>query len=157
MKESLVPSLFLVISFLLLSSCGIASQGDAAAIDLETQPIFTTTTTSLTTTSTKPAAFSVSDIVIDPREVQTSDFFSVSLTLTNTGGSQGTYEAILIIDEVNATDPANVITNTVNTLTKSVVIATGESKIVAFDSISLQEGLYTVAIDNLIDYVEVGC
>lgn len=155
MRESVILSIFLVLSILLLSSCGIANQDDAAAKELETKPAITTS--SVTTTTAKPAAFLASDLTIDPREVQTSDYFTIYITATNTGGSQGSYDAILYIDEVNAEDPENVITSTVKTLTKSVVIAAGESKEVAFESISLQEGLYTVAIDELIDYFEVGC
>ena len=155
MRGLLLLSLFLIVSVLLLSGCGITSQADVAGKDIETQPI--QKTTSLTTTNTKPAAFLVLDLIIEPREVQSSDYFSISIMATNTGGTQGNYDAILYIDEVNAEDPKNVITNTVRTLTKSVIIAAGESKKVTFDSISLQDGLYIATINELIDYFEVGC
>ncbi len=156
MRGSLILSLLLIVSFLLLSGCDIASQADVAGKDIETQPI--TTTTSLTTTTAKPAAFSVSDLTIEPREVATGELFAISVTVTNTGGSQGSYDVILHIDEINTEDPENVIIISADTIIKSAVIAAGESKKVTFDSLIIAtDGIYTATIDELIDYFEVGC
>jgi hypothetical protein len=155
MRGSLILSLFLIVSFLLLSGCGIASQADAAAKELEAQSI--PTTTSLTTTNIKPAAFSVSGLTIEPREVATGELFTISVTVTNTGGSQGSYDAILYIEEINTEDPENVIIISAKTFTKSITIAAGESKELIFDSLSLGPGIYTATIDELVDYFEVGC
>jgi len=156
----------LVTSTLFLTGCGVAGQADTTIIDTETQPIQTiavpTTTTTQTTktqtaTNTEPAVFSVSGLTIEPREVATGEYFTISVTVTNTGNSQGIYDAILYIKEINAEDPENVIIISINTITKSVIIAAGESKKVIFDSLTLQDGIYTATIDELIDYFEVGC
>ena len=155
MRGSLILSLLLIVSFLLLSGCDIASQADVAGKDIETQPI--TTTTSLTTTTAKPAAFSVSDLTIEPREVATGELFAISVTVTNTGGSQGSHDAILYIDEINTEDPENVIVISAKTFTKSITIAAGDSKELIFDSLILEPGIYTATIDELVDYFEVGC
>lgn len=126
-----------------------------AGKDIETQPI--QTTTSLTTTTAKPAAFSVSDLTIEPREVATGELFTISVTVTNTGGSQGSHDAILYIDEINTEDPENVIVISAKTFTKSITIAAGDSKELIFDSLILEPGIYTATIDELVDYFEVGC
>lgn len=155
MRGSLILSLLLIVSFLLLSGCDIASQADVAGKDIETQPI--PTTTSLTTTTAEPAAFSVSDLTIEPREVATGELFTISVTVTNTGGSQGSHDAILYIDEINTEDPENVIVISAKTFTKSITIAAGDSKELIFDSLILEPGIYTATIDELVDYFEVGC
>lgn len=126
-----------------------------AGKDIETQPI--PTTTSLTTTTAEPAAFSVSDLTIEPREVATGELFTISVTVTNTGGSQGSHDAILYIDEINTEDPENVIVISAKTFTKSITIAAGDSKELIFDSLILEPGIYTATIDELVDYFEVGC
>ena len=157
MRGLLLLSLFLVVSVLLLSGCGIASQADIAAYDTETQPIPTTTQTT-TTTNYKPAVFSVSDLTIEPREVATGELFTISVTVTNTGGSQGSHDAILYINKLQIQDPENVIIESTETFAKSVIIAACESKKVTFDSLILAaDGIYIVTIDELVDYFEVGC
>ncbi|MCK5604072.1 hypothetical protein KAR91_19450 [Candidatus Pacearchaeota archaeon] len=179
MRKSLLLSLFLIVSVLFITGCSVTSQADAAGKDIETQPIQTTATPPTTTTQTtevqtttttqnttapittatnnKPATFSVSDLTIEPREVATAELFTISVTVTNTGGSQGSYDAILYIEEMNAGDPENVIMIPVRTITKSVIIAAGESKKVTFDSLGLEDGIYFATIDELVDYFEVGC
>ena len=174
MRGLLLLSLFLVVSVLLLNGCGVISQADIATDVLETQPnpmttSLTTTQPPLTTTTTKtieaqtttitgPAVFSVSGLTIEPREIATGELFAISVTVTNIGGSQGSYDVILYIDEINTEDPENVIIISADTITKSAVIAAGESKRVTFDSLLLStDGIYTAAIGELIDYFEVGC
>ena len=158
MRGLFILLLFLVTSALFLTGCGVVRQADIATDDLEIQPIPTTTSlTILTMTTAKPAAFSVSDLTIEPREVATGEFFIISVNVTNTGNSQGSYDAILYIEEINAEDPENVIIISINTITKSMIIAAGESKKVIFDFLTLQDGIYTATIDELVDYFEVGC
>jgi len=164
MRRSLLLSLFLAAAILVISGCSAASQADTAK-DLENQttqttatPLTTTnqTTEPQTTTSTGPAVFSVSNMVIKPRDIATGSLFSISVTITNTGGSQGNYDAVLYIDEVLINLEITKITPA-ETITKNVMVGAGYSEEIIFDSLHLNEGLYTVAVGELKDYIEVGC
>ena len=126
-------------------------------------PVTTTTTTTPPTTTTMPpptnglpASFSVSGLTIEPRIPGEGATIDISVTVTNTGGSQGNYDTILYIDLMNMEDPDNPFIISTETFTESVIIAAGESTIVTFDKLRLQNGFYVVAIDELDDYVEVG-
>ncbi len=165
MRQSLVLSLFLAVAILVISGCSAASQADTATKDLENQPTQTTatplaTTTQVTkpqtTTSTGPAVFSVSNMVIEPREIATDSLFSISVTVTNTGGSQGNYDAVLYIDELFINIEVTKITP-VKSITKNVTVGAGYSEEIVFDLLYLNDGLYTVAVGDLKDYIEVGC
>jgi len=120
-----------------------------------------TTTTPPVSTSTpptngNPAAFTVSDLAIEPRIPSTGVPFSVSVTVTNTGSSQGTYDATLYVNRLQIDSDGNVTIEPTETFTKSVIVTAGESKIIAFERLNLQDGHYTVSIGELEDYVEVG-
>ena len=165
MKGSLSLLLFLTVSILLITSCGAASQAVTTANGTETQPVQTTsiappTTTQITETSiasnTGPAVFSLSGLTIEPREILTDELFAISVIVSNTGGNQGIYDAVLYIEEVMIDLTATKITS-VDAITKSVAVAAGGSQVVVFDSLQLTDGLYTVAIGELKDYIEVGC
>jgi hypothetical protein len=165
MRGSLLLSLFLAVEILVVSGCSAASQADTATKDLENQPIQTTetplatttqTTEPQTTTSTGPAVFSVSNMVIEPRDIATGSLFSISVTITNTGGSQGNYDAVLYIDEVLINLEITKITPA-EAITKNVTVGAGYSEEIIFDSLNLNEGLYTVVVGDLKDYIEVGC
>lgn len=165
MRESLLLSLFLAISVLSITGCSVTSPVDTVAKDTETQPVQTTATTSKTTIQTyetqiaaniEPAVFSVSNLIIEPREVATDSFFSISVIVTNTGGSQGSYDVVLYIDDVSITSTATKVVS-VEIFTKSIIVAAGDSSEVIFDSLILSEGFYTAAIGGLKDYLEVGC
>ena len=128
-----------------------------------TPPVTTTTTTTPPTVTTMPpptnglsASFSVSGLTIEPRIPGEGATIDISVTVTNTGGSQGNYDTILYIDLMNMEDPDNPFIISTETFTESVIIAAGESTIVTFDKLRLQNGFYVVAIDELDDYVEVG-
>ena len=128
-----------------------------------TPPVTTTTITTPPPTTTmppptnsQPANFSVSDLTIEPRIPGEGATVDISVTVTNTGGSQGNYDAILYIDLMNMEDPDNPFIISTETFTESVVIAAAESTIVTFDKLRLQNGFYVVTIDELDDYVEVG-
>jgi hypothetical protein len=164
-RQSLLLSLFLVVAILVISGCSVASQADTATKDLENQTTQTTATPSTTTTqvtkpqtttSTGPAVFSLSNMVIEPRDIATDSLFSISVIITNTGGSQGNYDAVLYIDEVLINLEITKITPA-ETITKNVTVGAGNSEEIIFDSLSLHEGLYTVAVGGLKDYIEVGC
>ncbi|MFC1865892.1 hypothetical protein ACFLYB_04175, partial [Chloroflexota bacterium] len=130
-----------------------------------TPPVTTTTTTTTTPpptttmpppTNGQPASFSISGLTIEPRIPGEGATIDISVTVTNTGGSQGNYDAILHIDLMNMEDSDNPFIISTETFTKSVVIAAGESTIVTFSKLRLQNGFYITTIDNLDDYVEVG-
>ena len=165
MRGLLLSLLFLAVAILVISGCTATSQADASIKDTETQPIQTTatplTTTNQTTepqtaTSTGPAVFSVSNMVIEPREIATDSLFSISVTVTNTGGSQGNYDAVLYIDELFINIEVTKITPA-KSITKNVTVGAGYSEEIVFDLLYLNDGLYTVAVGDLKDYIEVGC
>ena len=89
------------------------------------------------TTSVKPAAFSVSNLTIWPIDIEYLDVVTISTTVTNTGGSQGSYDIILYI-------------NGLEEGTKSVTIVAGSSENVTFYVNRIPSGTYSVAIDELI-------
>ncbi len=165
MRGLLLIALFLTVPILVISGCSAASQADTTTKNLETQPIQTTetplatttqTTEPQTTTSTGPAVFSVSNMIIEPREIATDSLFSISVIVTNTGGSQGNYDAVLYIDEVFINIEVTKITP-VKSITKNVTVGAGYSEEIVFDLLYLNDGLYTVAVGDLKDYIEVGC
>ncbi len=181
MRESLLLSVFLIVSVLFITGCSVTSQADAAGKDLETQPIQTTaeqTTKQIiqnnTTTSTqnttapnttasikpvtniKPAVFSVSDMTIKPRDPAPGLTFTISVTVTNTGGSQGSYDVILYIHEMDMENIDNPTIMATMTFIESVIIAADESIIVTFEPFISDDGVYIATIDDLVDYLEVG-
>jgi hypothetical protein len=157
-REKLFLSVLLLVLAVLISGCSVVNKADVSIKDTETHSS-KTIPTSITTkkTKTEPATFSVSDLIIEPREVQTSEFFSISVIVINDGRSHGSYDTVLYIDCIDTTDPENVIITPIDIITKNVTIAAGESKKVTFDSLSLEDGIYTATVDKLLDYFEVGC
>jgi len=95
-------------------------------------------------------------MVIEPREIATDSLFSISVIITNTGGSQGNYDAVLYIDEVLINLEITRITPA-KSIAKNVTVSAGYSEEIIFDSLSLNEGLYTVTVGDQKDYIEVGC
>jgi hypothetical protein len=91
-------------------------------------------------------------MMIEPREVATGELYSISVTVTNTGGSQGSYDVVLYIDEIVTEDPENIIITPTDIITKSVVVAAGDSK-----EVTSTNGTFTATIDEMVDYFEVGC
>ena len=161
----MILPLLLIMLTLLITSCGAASQAVTTTNSTETQPVQTTsivppTTILITetqiTVNTEPAVFSLSGLIIEPREILTDEYFAISVIVSNTGGNQGIYDAVLYIEEVMIDLTATKILPA-DTITKSVAVAAGGSQEVVFDSLQLTDGLYTVAIGELKDYIEVGC
>jgi len=151
----LFPLSLIALLVLILAGCSTATQ----PIQTTTEPTTTQTQTTKTqmATENKPATFSVSDLTFNPREPATGELFTISINVTNTGGSQGSYDAILVIDNILIENSINVTIISTETFNKSEIIAAGESKNITFDSLTLQDGIYTATIGDLVDYIEVGC
>ena len=83
-----------------------------------------------------PAAFSLSDLSIQPAEVQPKEPVTITATVANTGGTEGSYSVVL---KINGAKKAE----------KSVNIAAGGSQNVTFSVTKEEPGSYSVAIDGL--------
>jgi len=123
-----------------------------------------TTTTSPTTTpppttttpptNDEPAIFTTSDLTLIPKLPVEGAFFKVSVTVTNTGSSQGSYDVVLYINGIDIQDNDAIIST--ETFTKSVSLAAEESAMVTFDKIILPSGYFTLVIDELEEFLESG-
>jgi len=84
----------------------------------------------------EPAVFSVKDLIIKPTEVQPKEAVTITASVTNTGGTEGSYTVILKINGVKEAE-------------KSVTIAAGGSQDVAFSVTKEEPGSHTVTVDGL--------
>jgi hypothetical protein len=84
----------------------------------------------------KPAAFEVTSLNVTPTEVTTGETVSITVVVENTGGSEGTYSAVLTIDGATVE-------------TKEVVLAAEASKTVSFSLVKDTPGTYQVGIGGL--------
>jgi len=84
----------------------------------------------------EPAAFTTSNLVITPAEVNISETVTISLKVTNTGEAEGTYEATLKV-------------NGVVLETREVTLDGGASQTVTFTTSRDAAGTYTVSADGL--------
>ena len=140
----LLSSVFLTAFILYSSGCGGSSQAQIVTTTaITTQPV--QTTTAITTTA-EPAAFSVSNLTISPdvvaRGAGTQEFY-VYVTVTNSGGIQGTYEVVLYVDGIGE-------------LTQSVTLDAGASEEVEFRVISHYiEGNYNINSNGLLAELDV--
>ncbi len=82
-----------------------------------------------------PASFAVSDLSVTPSEIEPDEQVTISATVTNTGGSEGSYIAVLKIDGVEEG-------------TKEVTLEAGESETITFTIMNDTVGNYTVEIDG---------
>jgi transcriptional regulator with XRE-family HTH domain len=83
-----------------------------------------------------PAAFATSDLTVSPAQVNIGETVTITVSVANTGGKEGSYTAVLNINGVKEAE-------------KSLAIAGGDSKIATF-SVSRQEsGSYSVAVNDL--------
>ena len=132
-------------------------------------PVTTTTTTTTTPpptttplpatttpppTNGEPAIFTTSDLTLDPDIPAEGAFFKVNVTITNTGGSQGSYEVVLYIYGIDIFDDDAIIST--QTFTQSVVLTAGDSTIVTFKKLILPSGYYNLVIDDLKEFLEAG-
>lgn len=81
-----------------------------------------------------PAEISLSDLTINPPEVNPGGKVTISVIVTNIGGMVGSYEVILGGDFMAA---------------KTVTLEPGESKAVSFEVTPTELGVYSVSVDGL--------
>jgi len=91
---------------------------------------------SVTEAEKAPAAFTTSNLIITPAEINAGDEVTISMLVTNTGDLSGTYEVTLKIDAVVVG-------------TKQVTLDGGGSEVVTFTTTRDTAGTYSVTIDGL--------
>jgi hypothetical protein len=85
---------------------------------------------------TPPAAFTLSSLSIFPDEVDVDEPVDISILVTNTGGSEGSYEVILKIDGVVEA-------------TEEVTVPAGADREVIFTTSKDVAGIYSVEVSGL--------
>ena len=124
-----------------------ASQSIAFSVTREEVGNYTVSVDGLTGNFTvsppPPAEFQVSNLTVTPSEVEVDEEFVVSVEVANTGGSEGTYAAIL---EINGEAVE----------TKNVVVGAGGTETVSFELTQDAPGLYTASLDGLTSTFKVG-
>jgi len=83
-----------------------------------------------------PAAFKVSGLSIQPAQVKPKETVTITLSVANTGGMQGSYNVVLMINGVKEAE-------------KSITIPAGSSQSVSFSVTKEQAGSYSVTVDGL--------
>ena len=84
----------------------------------------------------KPAEFFEMDLTINPLEAVAGEPVSISVNVTNLGEEEGTYSANLTINDVVREN-------------QTIVLAGGESTLLNFTVVELDEGDYTVEVGGL--------
>jgi len=84
----------------------------------------------------KPAAFSLSSLVIEPAEIAPGEEVNISMSVANTGGVEGSYTVILKINGVKEVE-------------KSVTVTAASSQTVSFSVAKEEAGSYSVTVDGL--------
>jgi len=84
----------------------------------------------------EPAAFLVTGLSIQPAEVEPKEAVTVSVSVSNTGGTDGSYTVVLKINGVKEAE-------------KNVTVAAGSSQEVNFSVAKKEAGSYDVAVDGL--------
>jgi hypothetical protein len=120
--------------------------------------LFTQFLTGCSATNREPAVFFTSNLALEPKSPLTGALFSISLTVTNAGGRNGSYDAVLQITELLILENYKENILSTENFTKTVIVAAGQSENVTFDSLSLQrDGIYKATIEDLVKIFEVGC
>ena len=83
-----------------------------------------------------PAAFSASNLTINPLEVQPNNVVNITLSVANTGETEGSYSVVLKINGVKEAE-------------KSITLAPGKSQNVSFSVTKAEAGSYSVAVEGL--------
>jgi hypothetical protein len=83
-----------------------------------------------------PATFSSSNLRIEPAEVQPGEAVTITVTVTNSGGTEGSYTVVLNINGQKETE-------------KSITVAAGESQNVTFSVTRKEVGNYSVVVEGL--------
>jgi hypothetical protein len=83
-----------------------------------------------------PAVFSLSELSVQPAQVKPAETVTVSVKVSNTGGKEGSYPAVLMINGEKEQE-------------KSLTLASGSHKTVVFELVESAAGEYRVAIGHL--------
>jgi len=83
-----------------------------------------------------PAAFTVSNLTVQPAEIEPGGVVAITALVSNTGGSSGTHDVVL---NINGVEEAQ----------ESVTVAAGGSQTVSFSVTKTELGEYSVALANL--------
>jgi len=83
-----------------------------------------------------PAAFSLSNLTVQPAEVQPKEAVTVAVSVANTGGTEGSYTVVLKINGVKEAE-------------QTVTVAAGGSQSVSFSTTREEVASYSVAVDGL--------
>ena len=86
--------------------------------------------------SPAPAVFSISNLTIQPTEVPPKQTITITVSVANTGGTEGSYTVVLKINGVKETE-------------KSVTIAANSSQEVSFSVARADASSYNVVVDGL--------
>jgi hypothetical protein len=111
-------------------TCGtivVTSDGKAYSVETERE---------CTRSPPEPARFDVSNLSISPREVETGQPVTISVGIANSGGSSGSYTAVLKI-------------NGSQVETKAVTLDAGQSQVVSFAVVRESTGTYGVELGDL--------
>jgi len=82
------------------------------------------------------AAFSVSNLSIEPADIEPEESVTISVSVANTGGKSGSYTVVLKINGVKEAE-------------ETVTVAAGDSEDVSFSVTKEETGSYTVAVNGL--------
>jgi nitrous oxidase accessory protein NosD len=85
-----------------------------------------------------PAAFSISGLSVKPAEVEPGEAVTVSVSVTNTGGTEGSYTVVLSLNGVKEAE-------------KRVTLSAGAGLTVTFSVTREEAGTCTVTVDGLSD------
>jgi hypothetical protein len=84
-----------------------------------------------------PAAFSLSNLSIQPTQVQPNQTVTITASVANSGGIEGSHTVVL---QINGEKEAE----------RTITVAAGKSQVVTFTLVKEKAGSYTVALDGLI-------
>jgi hypothetical protein len=95
-----------------------------------------TETTTPPPSTPPPAAFEITSLDVTPLQVTAGETVTITAVVGNTGGSEGTYAAVLTVDEATVE-------------TKQVTLAAGASQTVTFSLVKNTPGTYQIGIGGL--------
>ncbi len=161
-----VCSLVIIVLTSILGSC---NSGNTSLTSITSVTSVTSSTpvaalsSSLTPPSTSSlntlaAGVSVSDLVVDPKSPHLSELVKFSFKITNTGSSEGIYNAILKITELLPEEHYKEKSDSTNEYTQNVAIAPGQSQTLEFTGIYFSlDGVFKAAVEDQVKIFEVGC
>ena len=82
--------------------------------------------------------------------------FDLSVDVTNTDDEQLIYEGTLYLQQLDFNDPDNPVVIDTRTYESNAAIGAGETVNVTFTARIYEDGMYTLAVGDIEDYVQVG-